>query len=502
MNGSKLVGNTLLNLIGFILPLFVGIVTIPFIIRGLGTHRFGILSLAWAVLIYLSLFDLGLGRATIKFISESLGNKEYKKIPSIFWTSLLFNSLLGIVGGIALAVSTPILINNIFNIPSYLLREAQTSFLILAALVPAVVSSTSLRGVLEGAQRFDLVNIVKASSSALNFLIPALAIPFGLHLPEIIFFLLVARIGTASIYLIFCFKVFPALRKNISLEKKLVRPLFTFGGWVTVSNVTGPILIYLDRFLIGSLLTIAAVTFYTAPYEIVSRLWIFPTSLMMSLFPAFSSLGNNHKEKLGNIYAYGLKYLLLVMGPLILIFVLFAKDILNLWIGAEFALKSTLVLQILGIYVLISSLAYIPFTLIQGVGRPDIPAKFHLLELPIFIVIAWLLIKKFGIVGAALATSFRIIMDAILLFGASWKLVPSTFPALARNRIVRTIIALLGLTSISISLVILFNRLLNQIIALGVIISFFIVVVWNFILDSEEKRFLSSALRLILKRSR
>ena len=43
--------------------MMVALATIPALVRRLGTDRFGILTIGWAVLGYFSLFDLGLGRA-------------------------------------------------------------------------------------------------------------------------------------------------------------------------------------------------------------------------------------------------------------------------------------------------------------------------------------------------------------------------------------------------------------------------------------------------------
>lgn len=42
VSGRLLARNTLLNFIGQAVPLLVGVVTIPFIVRGLGTERFGL----------------------------------------------------------------------------------------------------------------------------------------------------------------------------------------------------------------------------------------------------------------------------------------------------------------------------------------------------------------------------------------------------------------------------------------------------------------------------
>jgi len=73
IRSQTLARNTLINFIGQVLPLLAGLVALPLIIHGLGTDRFGILSLAWVILGYFSVFDLGLGRATTKYVAEALG---------------------------------------------------------------------------------------------------------------------------------------------------------------------------------------------------------------------------------------------------------------------------------------------------------------------------------------------------------------------------------------------------------------------------------------------
>jgi len=494
MKEKSLAWNTSLNFLGQAVPTVWGIICIPFIIKGLGPERFGILALAWSIIVYFSLFDLGLGQATTKFVSEYLGKKEKEKLPSIIWTALFFNVLLGLTGGIIFALTTPFLVTKVLNIPAHLLEESYKTFLILAASVPVLTSSLALRGVLEGYQRFDLVNAVKAPASSMNFLIPAFAIPLGFNLPEIVLFLLIARLCAMFIYLILCFKISPNLKKKFSFDKKLIRTIFTFGLWITVSNIVGPITVYLDRFLIGSLLTIEAVTFYTAPHEIVTKLWILPKSLVLTVFPVFSSLGIKLTKELGDIYAKALKYLLLIMGAMILVLVLFAEEILQIWVGFEFVQRSTLVFQILALGILLNSLARVPFTLYQGIGRPDIPAKFHLLELPIYIILAWFLIRKFGITGAALAWTIRVGLDTILLFVASWRRIPFTRPALTQKGMIGTIISYCCLSALSIPTLVFHPPLLIKIFIVIILLSVFYAVVWKYLLDSTEKTFISSTI--------
>ena len=71
------------------------------------------------------------------------------------------------------------------------------------------------------------------------------------------------------------------------------------------------------------------------------------------------------------------------------------------------------------VYAMITALATglgaIPFAFIQGIGRPDITAKFHMVEAAFYFPCVWWLVKGYGPTGAALAWALRAGADAILL---------------------------------------------------------------------------------------
>jgi O-antigen/teichoic acid export membrane protein len=102
----------------------------------------------------------------------------------------------------------------------------------------------------------------------------------------------------------------------------------------------------------------------------------------------------------------------------------FAPEWMRLWLGAEYAARGTLVAQWLVAGVLVNSLAYLPFTLLQARGRADLAAKAHLAELPLYLAaLAWL-VPAHGIEGAALAWALRCAADAALLFLLAGRAVP------------------------------------------------------------------------------
>src|SRR5216110_919616 len=97
-SGRLLARNTIWNLLGSGAPMLVAVVCIPILIRGLGKERFGVLTLAWALIGYASLFDLGVGRALTQLVARKLGAGEDHEVPTLVWTSMVLMLLLGLVG--------------------------------------------------------------------------------------------------------------------------------------------------------------------------------------------------------------------------------------------------------------------------------------------------------------------------------------------------------------------------------------------------------------------
>jgi O-antigen/teichoic acid export membrane protein len=494
VHGGLLARNTALNLVGHAIPLLVGLASIPYVVRHLGNEGFGILSIAWVLLGYFSLFDLGLGRATTKFVAECLGRGEVERLPNLVWTSLGFQLIFGLIGSLIFGAFVPVLANHILKIPPALLHEAKVSFWLLAASLPLVLATTALRSVLESAQRFDLVNYVKVPANISVFLLPAIALAFGLRLPGIILLLVLSRLVATLAYLDLCVKVFPTLAQKLTVDSAILRPLLSYGGWVTISGVVSPLLVYVDRFVIGALISMAAVGYYTAPAEIVGRLSIFPGSLIVTLFPAFSSLDAwGAKERLERLYARSVKFLLLTLGPALVLIAVFARQLLQLWLGSDFAAQSATVLQILAAGVVLNSLALIPCTLIQGLGRPDVTAKFHLLELPLYGVLVWILVGRWGITGAAIAWTLRVSLDALLLFGAVWRLRFASLISLAENGLLKSFIAVL-IFAFSLALAVPAGSvLLVQIALSALLLGLFTIATWRFVLDKGDRSFLAGA---------
>src|SRR5947207_671247 len=288
-SGRLLARNAVWNLLGNGAPMVVAVVCIPILIRGLGKERFGVLTLAWALIGYASLFDLGLGRALTQLVARKLGAGEEREIPSLARTSLLLMLLLGFAGTAAVLLISPWLVHRALNVPGALQAETLQSFRFLGLSIPFVITTAGLRGLLEAHQRFGLISVLRIPMGVFTFAGPLLVLPFSRSVVPVVATLVAGRIAAWAAHLLVCLRVLPELGRSIAWERTAAGPLLRFGGWMTVTNVVSPLMVTLDRFLIGALASMTAVAYYATPYEVVTKFWLLPGALMGVMFPAFST---------------------------------------------------------------------------------------------------------------------------------------------------------------------------------------------------------------------
>lgn len=490
-SGSLIAKNTMYNLLGYGIPLVFAIILIPPLIRGLGEERFGILNIAWIIIGYFSFLDFGIGRAVTKIIAEKIGNNKLDEIPPIFWTSFFLMLLISLIGTFFAFFLTPVLVNDFFKISEKLQTESLNTFYLLAISIPIVTTTAGLRGVLEAYQKFGIINIIRTFLGVFSFLGPLICLAFTDNLFWIVLLLIAIRIIVWLLYLFQCFKLNVKTKRNLLFEPVLIKPILKLSGWITVSNMIVPLIIYLDRFLIGAIVSATAITFYATPYEVISKLLLIPGALTGVLFPAFSANYVRNPEFAKKLSLRAVKYTFLILFPIILIIIAFAYEGMYLWLGEKFAINSSFILQLLAVGVLFNSMAYIPFSFLQGIGRPDVTAKLQLIELPFYLAAMWYAITNYGIEGAAMIWMIRMIIDTLLLFWLNEKISggKNQFQLNIRHTLMILLIAFSIISAFMLGTT-------YKIILIIVILTLFIIIFWKYFLDFEERTFLLSKIKM------
>ncbi len=472
---SSVKKNIVWSLSANVLPLLAGLILFPKIIDAYGLEVFGVLTLAWAFIGYFSLFDLGLSRALTQQVSDYLAkDKSSEQIAGLIRTGFITMWLLGIVGGLVLWLCSPVILDQFLKIPAPLQADSLQAFALLALSIPLVVHTAALRAVLNALHLFKSASIIATILGVGTFVAPWLAAFIAPTLTSAVISLIITRL------IVWILHVYAVRHSNILASKsrlfnfEQLKPLLHFGGWMTISNIISPIMEYMDRFMIASILGVVATSYYVAPNQVIFKLLVIPASIAGVLFPLFSQAWQKDPAHSARLLKQGFLYTLLLLFPPSVLLVFFANEWLSLWLTPQFAQQARLVVCWLTIGVLINSAAQIVFAKVQGAGRSDWTAKLHLAEVLPYLGLLYICLYYFGIAGAAFAWCLRVTIDLIGLLIFSKKINPANLLVLRSS--LWTLVIAVGL---------LITSLFNAPLATRIVETILILLAYSWVLVKE-----------------
>lgn len=410
--------NTLWNLAGNGLPLLVGVVTIPYLVKQLGIEAFGILTLVWSLIGYFSLFDFGLGRALTQQIASRLHIGDQQPIAQLVKSGLLFTLGTGVVGGLLLLAAARPLATDWLHIGSTLQTQTRLCLLIAALGIPLTTLATGSRGVLEAYEDFKWVNLIRMGLGIATFGLPALTVMFiDTSLVWVVVSLVVTRLVVLIAFLMLVNQKLRYAWWRSRSSGTQIKNLLSFGAWMTVSNIIGPLMVTADRFIISATLGAGVVAYYTVPFEALIRILIIPTALSVTLFPRLAAHFAGERRLALDLYWRAIRIVALVLAPICLATALASHWGLRWWLGDTFADQSWMIVCILSVGIFFNGLAYIPLATIQANGQAKKTALLHCVELVLYVPSLFLALKWWGVAGAALVWTLRVTID---LVGLMW----------------------------------------------------------------------------------
>lgn len=363
--------NAISNAIGIVVPSLAWAVVLPLMVHLLGDQQYGVYTIAASAAGLLGFLELGLTSAATKFVSEIVPSSESSDLSKIISTNIiLFTALGALVTGLGLYYAdgiAPIL----FPASGMALSEMA----LVVKLTGIVLSLTLLRNALSsvffGLQRYDIYNIIQVSYAITVALTQAIVLLMGGRIVALLA-ATAAVMGASLIALILSIRrLLPHVRLDVVFDLRIFRALFSFGIYMMLLNLGGIILFSLDKLIVGWIFGSAGVTYYAVPSQIALRLHTSLTLLVSFLFPLSSevqALGD--RASLRNIYLRSMRAIV-VIDALVMVFLgTFARDILSLWIGPEFAMSASEILIFTSMGYFILSLGIAPYHIVLGMGRP------------------------------------------------------------------------------------------------------------------------------------
>jgi O-antigen/teichoic acid export membrane protein len=385
----------------------------------LGNDNYGILTLSTAIIGYFSLMDINLTQGSMRYIAEYHAKEDSGKVNEILSLSLLVYSVLGILGAVMLFISVDLLLMDILKIPQELQDVSRTVFHLASFGFFLGFIHNYMISVPKSIHRFDIASKIEAGFGIALMLLTVLLLYMGFSLLEVVVLRVVMLLLNCIILFIVVKKIIPYSRFISSICRDTVKKMLTFSGYSFFSKVSAKFIIHTDKLIIGALISSAAVTIYTIPLLLVSRLMNISPRLAMILFPMASELGaTGRREELEKIYFVSSRHIFFLNIALTTILCLFSRQILELWMGNDFAEQAYILLILLSLGFFADSMTNLPSLVNDGLTFPQVTGFFAFSRAVIGFAVLLIGAIYYGLVGVATAylISSVVIGGAFLLY--------------------------------------------------------------------------------------
>lgn len=387
---------------GFLSPFILT----PLIIMYIGQTEFGIYAIVLGFIGTFGLLDFSFSASFIKFISEHYNRGNHDELNKTINTGLFFYIAFTLLICIVVILFSESILR-LINIPPDLFELARFSLYISLVIFFTATSSTIFVSVLISIQKMYLNSIIGLVINILNFIITYILLVSGYGLKGILYSQAGAVAVSVFFNIILALKEVPAIKISPAfVNRQTFRQMGKFGLQMQVSRFSAFLSEKYDEFLLGYFSTLGNVTYFNLANRVTRLGKFFPLQLFQQVAPVAAELNARKEEnRLNELFFEATKYLTVFSAPIFLYILIFADLLINTWMGPGYEI-SVYLLRILAFGQLVNLLISAPGnSIIPNLGVPKYLMYEGIISLAVNLVLSFILIKYYGIVGAAIGTT-------------------------------------------------------------------------------------------------
>lgn len=391
----------------------VGFFLSPFILHHLGDEAFGLWVLIFSLTGYYGLFDFGIRSSLIRYVSRSQATGDREELTRIVSTSLFSYTCVGLAMVIPTALIS-LYIDRLFHIPPGFLRDARILVLMVGSSLALGFPLAISGGILEGLQRFYLMNWTNIASTLLRAALIIFTLRHGYGLLTVALITVSIPLITSMVRAVIVQRLLPIPYGWKYVDRAAFKQVANYGSVTFMIIVAQRLRFKTDAIIIGSFLSAAAITYFS----IASRLVDYAGEVVGSMVQIFTPMSSQFHaigdyERLRKVFISGNRACALVMFPMSVSLIVAGKSVIEAWVGPRYVSSYPVLLVLL----IPATLYYAQSTsnrILFGMSMHRPLAIVVLMEGVANVVLSVILIRPLGILGDALGTAIPMLCTALL----------------------------------------------------------------------------------------
>ncbi len=397
---------------GLALNIAVGFFLSPFILHHLGDDAFGLWVLIFSITGYYGIFDFGIRSSLVRYVSKFQATGDKEQLARIVNTSLFSYTCLGLLLMIPTVLGM-FYLDRLFRIPPPFLHDAHLLFLIVGASLALGFPLGISGGILEGLQRFYLLNWTNMASTIVRAILIVLALRHGYGLLTVAAITVALPLITSAARAVMAQRILAIPYGWRYIDRSSFRHVAHYGSITFMIIVAVRLRFKTDAVIIGSFLSAAAIT----RFSIGARLVDYAGEVVSSLAQIFTPMSSQFHaagdhSRLRTLFIAGNRACAFVMFPISVSLIVMGRSVIEAWMGPAYV-SSYVVLLIVLIPSTLYNIQSTSNRILFGISQHKTLAMVVLMEGVANVILSVVLVRPFGIAGDALGTAIPLLCTSL-----------------------------------------------------------------------------------------
>lgn len=404
---NQLKAGAVLNYAVIILNILVGLLYTPYMLHRLGPSEYGLYSLVASVIAYLSILDLGLGNAVVRYTaryrSEGRGEEQYE-LFGMFLILYLCIGLLAFLAGGVFMVHFDTWFGHTMTLHE--LERARQMLFLLVLNVAFTFPMSIFGSILTAYECFVFPRVLQIVRILLNTGVMIALLALGYKALALVVVQTVFNVLTLTIHGFYCRYRLRVKIRFRTFRSELLKEVSVYSFWVFLSVVMDRIYWSTGQFVLALYDGTGAVAVFSVAIQLSLLYMSFSTSISGVFLPRVTGMVTCRASEadISQLFLRTGRIQFMVMALILTGFAVFGRSFVRLWAGPEYEGAYAIALLLFA-SLTVPMIQNLGITILQARNQMKFRSLLYLVIALISLLAQFVLARRFGGMGIAIAIS-------------------------------------------------------------------------------------------------
>ena len=420
---NQLKAGAALNYVVILLNIAVGLLYTPYMLRMMGQSEYGLYSLVASEIAYLTVLDLGLGNAVVRYTAKYRAEGKTKEQYEMFGMFIILYTIISVValaGGIGLYLNVDTMFGD--TMTEIELTKARIMMLILVFNLVFTFPMSIFGSIMIAYERFIFPKVINLIRILLNTVIMIALLELGYKAIAMVILQTVFNILTLIILFLYCKYKLQIKIMFARLQWGFLREVALYSFWILLNVIMDKVYWSTGQFILGIVSGTAAIAVFAVAIQLQSMYMHFSTAISSVFLPKVTGMVTirNSDKEISDLFIKTGRIQNIVMAMILFGFISFGRPFVTLWAGPEYS-DAYIITCLFFISLYIPLIQNLGITILQARNQMKFRSLLYIAIAAVALVLQYYFAKLWGGVGCAIAISGALFIGQGIIMNIYYK---------------------------------------------------------------------------------